>query len=512
MKHEPLLMGIDIGTSACKAALFRLDGTVAACAVRTYPTHHPAPGYAEQDCADWWGAVCAAAAQCLASVDPADVAGIGVDGQSWSCIPVDGQGRALHRTPIWMDMRCADLCAQVTQSLGADTIFHVAKNPFQPSYTTPKILWFRRHRPDIYEKTAYFLQSNSYIVLRLTGRVTQDKSQSYGLHVYDMAKGCYDPGLCKALDIDPARLPPIFACHQVVGRVTRRAAEETGLAPGTPVVAGGLDAACGALGAGVCRPGQTQEQGGQAGGMGICVEKPLGDPRLILSSHVVPELWLLQGGTVAGGAAYGWIAGAIGRAEEEAALRAGRRPMALMDELAAEVGPGSDGLLFLPYLAGERSPIWDANASGMFFGLTFGKGRGHFYRAVMEGAAYALRHNLQVARQAGVHAASLNAMGGAAGSPVWMQIKADVTGTPLCVPRSDTATPLGAAILAGVGTGLYAGFDEAVAATIRVERTYQPDPANTAVYDRYFQLYLDLYRANKDLMRRQRAILDAGIP
>lgn len=507
-----VLLGIDIGTSACKAAAFTPEGRVLAQATEPYKVYYPQPGWAEQDPEEWWQAVCRAIRGVLeGGVRPEDVQGVGVDGQSWSAIAVDRTGKVLCNTPIWFDTRAAAQCEQMQAQCGG-RLFATSGNPVQPMYTMPKVLWYKQARPQVYAQAAQILQSNSFIAYRLTGACTQEHSQGYGWNCYDVAAGAWDEALCAELGVRPGLLPPLVASHSLVGGVTPNAAGETGLLPGTPVVAGGLDAACGALGAGVCRPGQTQEQGGQAGGMGICVEKPLGDPRLILSSHVVPGLWLLQGGTVAGGAAYGWIAGAIGRAEEEAALRAGRRPMALMDELAAEVGPGSDGLLFLPYLAGERSPIWDANASGMFFGLTFGKGRGHFYRAVMEGAAYALRHNLQVARQAGVHVASLNAMGGAAGSPVWMQIKADVTGTPLCVPRSDTATPLGAAILAGVGTGLYAGFDEAVAATIRVERTYQPDPANTAVYDRYFQLYLDLYRANKDLMRRQRAILDAGIP
>lgn len=507
MEREPLLMGIDIGTSACKAAVFRLDGRVTASAAREYPVYYPEAGYAEQDCTQWWAAVCAAVRQCLEHVDPGDIAGIGVDGQSWSCIPIGRAGEVLHRTPIWMDMRCADLCAEINEKLGFDTIFQAAKNPFQPSYTTPKILWFQRERPNVYKKTAYFLQSNSYIVYRLTEAVSQDKSQSYGLHVYDMVKGGYDPAMCRALGIDPARLPPVSECHQIIGRVTGSAARQTGLSVGTPVVAGGLDAACGTLGAGVCRPGQTQEQGGQAGGMSICVDKPLGDPRLILSRHVVPGLWLLQGGTVAGGASYKWIAEAIGQYEEEQARRSGTGRLALMDRLAAQVDPGSDGLLFLPYLSGERSPVWDSNASGIFFGLTFGKRKEHFYRAVMEGAAYALRHNLEVARQAGVRVTSMNSIGGAAASPVWMQIKTDVTGIPMCVPKSDTATTLGAAILAGVGTGLYGSFEEAVERTIQVETDYRPNAGNKAVYDRYFQLYLDLYPANKEIMKAHKNLV-----
>lgn len=501
MVHEPLLLGIDIGTSACKVAAFRTDGTVAAASTREYPVYYPAPGYAEQDCEQWWRAVCLAIRDCLEVVPAGDIAGIGVDGQSWSCIPVDREGNVLHRTPIWMDMRCAELCGEVLKEVGHERIFEVAKNPFQPSYTTPKILWFRKHHPEIYKKTACFLQSNSYIVYRLTDVFSQDKSQGYGLHVYDMAKGCYDPDLCNTLKIDQERLAPIFECHQVVGCVTRAAFEQTGLPTGIPVVAGGLDAACGTLGAGVCRPGQTQEQGGQAGGMSICEDKPMADPRLILSNHVIPGLWLLQGGTVAGGASYRWIAKALGQYEASVADQTGGSQMALMDKEAAAVCAGSDGVIFLPYLSGERSPIWDPDACGMFFGLAFGKGKGHFYRAVLEGTAYALRHNIDIARQVGACVTSMNSIGGAASSPLWMQIKADVTGTPMRAPRADTATTLGAALLAGVGTGIYSDFDQAVQKTIRIEKEYIPNLEKAQVYDRFFEIYLRLYEANKDVMK-----------
>lgn len=507
--HEPLLMGIDIGTSACKTAVFRADGTVAAASTREYPVYYPAPGWVEQDCEQWWSAVCAAIRDCLDVVPAGDIAGIGVDGQSWSCIPVDRDGNVLAKTPIWMDMRCAALCGEVLQEVGHDRIFQVAKNPFQPSYTTPKILWFRQRHPEIYHNTACFLQSNSYIVFRLTGVLSQDKSQGYGLHVYDMAKGCYDTDLCRELKIDPDRLAPIFDCHTVVGHVTRRAFEETGLPTGIPVVAGGLDAACGTLGAGVYRPGQTQEQGGQAGGMSICEDHPAADPRLILSNHVVPGLWLLQGGTVAGGASYKWAAETLGQYEASVARQTGQHQMFLMDREAAAVPAGSDGMIFLPYLSGERSPIWDPDACGMFFGLSFGKGRGHFYRAVLEGAAYALRHNLEIARQTGAQVTEMNSIGGAAASPLWMQIKSDVTGTPMCVPRAETATTLGAALLAGVGTGVYSGFEQAVSKTIRIEKEYRPDPEMTKRYTELFGLYLQLYEANKDVMKAHAAVVRA---
>lgn len=258
--------------------------------------------------------------------------------------------------------------------------------------------------------------------------------------------------------IEPGLLPDIVPCHAPVGNVTAQAAALTGLRIGTPVVAGGLDAACGTLGAGVVQAGQTQEQGGQAGGMSLCMDTCRMDPALILGAHVVPELWLLQGGTVGGGGAMNWFEREFGAEERALARKNGTNSFVELDRQAERIPAGSEGMVFLPYLAGERSPIWNAQAKGVFYGASFATGRTHFARAVMEGVAYSLRHNLEVAEKAGAKAGVLRAMGGAANSRLWTQIKADVTGKTIEVPSSDTATALGAAILAGMGTGVYESF------------------------------------------------------
>ena len=223
-----------------------------------------------------------------------EICGIGVDGQSWSAIPVDQDGNVLHTTPIWMDTRARDICTKVKETVGDERIFTVAGNDFLPSYSTPKMLWFKENMPDIYHKTHKFLQSNSYIVMKLTGIMSQDYSQGYGIHFFNMAKLTYDEELAEDMGLSVDIVPTLYACDQIVGEVTGIAAQETGLKQGTPVVAGGLDAACGTLGAGVYQAGQTQEQGGQAGGMSICTDKALSHRKLILSTHVVPGLWLLQ--------------------------------------------------------------------------------------------------------------------------------------------------------------------------------------------------------------------------
>ena len=268
------------------------------------------------------------------------------------------------------------------------------------------------------------------------------------------------------------------------------------------MVAGALDAACGTLGAGVCHPGETQEQGGQAGGMSICLDTYQADPRLILSYHAVPGQWILQGGTVGGGGVMRWMEKEFADYERIKGQETGKSSLVLFNEIAEKVAPGSDGVVFLPYMSGERSPIWDPNAKGVFYGLDFSKTKGHFVRAAMEGVALSLKHNLDVAYEAGASVSELRAMGGSANSLLWTQIKADVTGKKIIVPSSDTATTLGAVILAGVGIGMYNSFEEAVDKTVVIKREHEPNPANREVYDKNYEIYLQLYEQLKGVMAR----------
>lgn len=502
---KPYLLGIDIGTSACKVAVFDRDGEVIASASEEYPVDYPHPGWAQQDPQDWWRGVCTAVRKMEAGgADLAEIAGIGIDGQSWSAIPVDQAGNVLAKTPIWMDTRAQDICDMLNEKIGADRIFQVAGNSLQPSYTTAKILWYRKNLPEVYRRTYKILQSNSYIAYRLTGSMTQDISQGYGLHCFDMRTGSWDAELCEALEIPISLLPDIYPSHAIIGTVTGLASEESGLPAGIPVAAGGLDAACGTLGAGVVQPGETQEQGGQAGGMSICIDTYQADPRLILGYHVVPERWLLQGGTTGGGGVMRWLEREFGAYEREEGKRCGKSSLELFNEAAEAVSPGSDGMIFLPYMSGERSPIWDPDAKGVFYGMDFGKTKGHFIRAAMEGVAFSLHHNLEVAREAGAEAKVLRAMGGSANSLLWTQIKSDITGKPIVVPSSDTATTLGAAILAGVGVGMYENFEEAVRLTVKEKRRHEPDLRHHETYERNYQIYLELYEQLKETMKKYR--------
>ncbi len=503
-----LLLGIDIGTSACKLVLFKPDGSAVSSRTESYTTQYPHPGWVEQDPDDWWNAVCRGLKTMFSdgSVCADEVACIGIDGQSWSAIPVDADGNVLIGDPIWMDTRSESICERINAELGEEDIFSLCGNPLKAQYTTGKIVWFKENEPQIYRRTNKFLQSNSFIAYRLSGEITQDISQCYGLHCFDMRKGRYDEAMCSSLGIERSLLPEISSCHEIIGHVSRQASLLTGLAEGTPVVAGGLDAACSTLGAGVLRSGETQEQGGQAGGMSICLDSYSADPRLILSFHVVPGRWLLQGGTTGGGGALRWFEKEFGSQERIHALESGRSSFEHLSELAQSSPAGSNGVIFLPYMAGERSPLWDANAKGVFYGLDYSKTRADIVRAIMEGVAFSLRHNLDISEAAGAGVQVLRATGGSANSQVWTQIKSDVTGKRIDVPGSDMATTLGAAMLAGVGVGIYKDFEDAVSRTVHTRCSFKPDKGNFKVYDDNYKTYLALYRQLKGIMNGKECV------
>lgn len=497
-KH--LLLGIDSGTSGCKLTVFDFEGQVVATTTGMYHTDYPKTGYAEQDALEWWKIICQGIHNLIniQGINPNEIAAIGTDGISWVCLPVDKNGLPLRKAMIWLDRRSEKQVVWLRETLGEQWLINLSGNPIDPSYITPKMLWVRENEPEIYNQAVKFLQSNAFITYKLTGEFSQDYSQCYGFHFFDIAQGVWNENAAERMGISLDLMAPLYRCHDVVGTVSSKAAAETGLVAGIPVVAGGLDAACCTLGAGVVEPGQTQEQGGQAGGMSILLDRPLIHPKLILGYHVIPDLWLLQGGTVGGGGTLKWFNQELGYYEQQAGKKDYKNSFEVMSDEASMIKPGSDGLIFLPYMAGERSPIWNSKARGVFFGLSYDKTRAHLIRAMMEGVGFSLQHNLKTAEEVDAHVKELISVGGASNSRVWTQIKADITGKTIHVPFSDHATTLGAALLAGIGTGIYQSFKDAVQKTVHIQRTHIPSLNNHHKYEKFFKLYKELYQNLKD--------------
>ncbi len=459
----------------------------------SYLTQYLPDGRVLQNANDWYAGVIEACAN-LAKTMPdfaKRIIGIGVAGIGWSVVPVDAHGDPISPVSIWLDTSATQEVAQIRRVIDDEQVFRVAGNPLMANYLTPKLLKYKNEINSTYAKTSKFLNSNSYISYRLTGIMTQEYSQSYGYHFFDIRRRVFAADLCVIMGLDPNKMPDLTESHAVIGTVTDGAAKETGLLVGTPVVAGGLDAACAALGVGAISEGDTQEQGGQAGGMGICTDTCIPNRQLITGCHVVPGKWLLQGGTVGGGNALRWL--------KDGVLFDQNRSFLLLDSLAESVPQGAGGLTFLPYLQGERSPIWDTEAKGIFHGISYRTTKAHFVRAVMEGVAYSLRHNLETAQASGVEVRELLSTGGASQSPLWMQIKSNVCGLPLKSTKRDIATPLGAALLAGVGIGLYPDFSNAVKRTVQYAKTYFPDRESHEFYSDGYQKYLAIYQRLKGL-------------
>ncbi len=489
-----LLLAIDQGTSGCKLTVFDLDGLVIWSTTKVYETFYPQPGYVEQNPQEWWSVIVEGIREMVDSgtIEPQEIKGIGIDGTSWACIPIDKSGNVLRPAMIWLDRRAEAQAKWMKDKVGEDLLISLCGNPVDPAYITPKILWMKDNEAELFCQTDKFLQSNAYIAYQLTGEVSQDHSQGYGFHFYNMSEGVWDQTVAEKLGISLDLMAPLRACHDIVGGVTREVAQTTGLLAGTPVVAGGLDAACCTLGAGVIHEGETQEQGGQAGGMSIAMKRPKIHPRLILGCHAVPGLWLLQGGTTGGGGTLNWFNREFGHKEQQEAAQTGINSFAIMSQEAQGIEPGSDGVIFLPYMKGERSPLWNSKAKGVYYGLGFEKTRAHMIRSTMEGVACSLRHNLETALEVDAQVDRLVSVGGSANSSIWTQIKSDITGLPIDVPFADHATTLGAAILAGVGVGLYENFEAAVARTVRIQKRYTPNLQNQDIYAKQYNDYLKL--------------------
>ena len=496
-----LLLGIDVGTTSLKAILFDADGSVLAQASREYPTVYPHPNWAEQDPEEWWRAACDILPQLFvaAGADPRAVAGIGVSGQAPSVVPVDRGGAALRPALLWLDRRAEAQCAWLRERVGAAAIAGVNGGRIDPYYLAPKWLWLRKHEPDVYRNTHAVLQANGYLIHKLCGAVCMDVSHGPLTLFFDSRRLRYDEALADRMGLDLAQMPPIRPCAEVVGEVTAAAAAATGLAPGTPVIAGMCDGTAAAVEAGLLRPGDAVEMTGQSTVLLICSDEPYLGEELIPLVHGVPGQYLVVGALVASGGSLRWFRDQLGEAERLAAPLLGVDPFDLLSQEAAASPAGANGVIFLPYMFGERSPIWDSAARGVFFGLSLATKKADLVRAIMEGAAFGLRHNAETAAGSGFEIARLACVGGGARSAVWNQIKADVLQVPIRLPRTATGAPLGDALAAGVATGVYASFEEAVRRVVRVEREFAPDPALRARYDALYQVYVGLYPALGEL-------------
>jgi xylulokinase len=494
----PLLLGIDVGTGGSKAILIDAGGAVLARATTEYPLHAPRPLWSEQDPEGWWRATAASVRRAFetSGAAPSSVAAVGLTGQMHGLVLLDARDRVLRPAILWNDQRTSAQCGAIHDHLGAERVLAIAGKPALTGFTAPKILWVREHERETYSRARGILLPKDFVRFRLTGERASDVADASGTLLFDVRARTWSDEMLDALDVPRAWLPAVSESPQVVARVTAEGAAATGLAPGTPVVAGAGDQAAEAVGCGVVEGGAVSVTIGTSG----VVFAATGELRLDRSGrlhaycHAVPGTWHVMGVMLSAGGSLRWFRDVLG-----AAIASG----AAYDDIAAAaatVPPGCEGLTFLPYLTGERTPHADPEARGAFVGLTLRHGAAHLARAVMEGVTFGLLDALTLTRELGIAARRVRVSGGGARSALWRGMMADVFGAEVATVNVAEGAAFGAAILAAVGAGLHASVPAAASAIIAEGEITRPGP-DARRFARAGERYRALYPALHPVFR-----------
>jgi len=478
------ILSVDLGTTSTKTVLFNEKLKVVASAKAEYPTVYPKQGWAEQNPEDWWQALVSTTAEVLdkSGVDPADIAGIGADSMSSMALPLDKNGKPLRNGLLWLDRRAQVESDWINETYG-DLQKKINSNGSDPSNFAPKILWMKHNEPVIYKNAHVFLHCNGYLAYRLTGVLSMDISEAGMSQLCDIRTGRWSDELIKASGIDAAKLPPVYACSDVLGGLTAEAAAATGLKEGTPVIAGAMDNVAATLGLGLRHDGQAYISAGTATNAGACVAAVPSDPSMLNYHHAVPGLYLVNGGVDYGGAGLRWFKALI---DEER--------FSEIDRLAEEAGYLDDVLLYLPYMVGQRAPLWDPHSRAAAFGMNPDTSRKAMIRMIMEGIAMGVRNVFRLMEEKGYTIDEIVMTGGCANSPIWTQIFSDILEKGILLPGEMDVAPLGTAIMTAVGVGLYPDYDSALdAQTVRA--THKPDKERSGYYRALFKAFVHLYKA-----------------
>ena len=503
MAQAPYLLGIDIGGTGAKAGLFSLDGASLGSGYGEYRMISNVPGQAEHDAEDWWRATTHAIHQAITGVDPKRIVAVGV-GCTNGLIAVDSSGLPLRSAIMLWDQRSLPEVDRIKETLDSEEVFRVTGNPVAPgAYSLPTILWLKHQRPGSFANTHKLMVPGGYIVGRLTGEFTIDYSRACTTLLFDIRRKRWHTPFLDAFEIPIEKLPRPMASEEIAGTVSRLASEQTGLLVGTPVIAGCMDTIGASIGAGVITPGECFVIMGTAARVASPLSSAEFDPRFMNCTHVFPETWLGLGAINGVGSSLRWVRDHFGQIEQQIANRTGEDVYDLLTAQAAQSPPGSKGLIYLPYISGERTPIWDPYARAIFLGITLGHNRGDFLRAVLEGAAFAIRHVVEILEAQHLQEFNTIRIGGAAArSKVWNQIIADVTGKTVFSLESSHIEVLGAALLAGLGVGLYPNLPATLKEIVCIDNEFHPDPATQDGYSQLFAMYKELYPDIKSYYQR----------
>jgi xylulokinase len=492
------LLGIDIGTSGTKTLLCDEKGTVLATAMAEHAISCPRPGWSEQNPIDWWAAVCTATKSVLkkAKVKPTEVSGIGLSGQMHGSVFLGDGDKPLRPALLWNDQRTFEQCAAIESKAGGrEALIKLVANPALTGFTAPKILWVRDNEPRIYARIKHILLPKDYIRYCMTGDYATEVSDASGTLLLDVVGRRWSDALLSLLQIDKALLPRLYESQEITGTLTRRAAGAMGLKEGIPVVGGAGDQAAGAVGNGVVAPGIVSAALGTSGVIFAHSDAPTLDPlgRVHTMCHAVPDKWCVFGCMLSAGGSFQWFRNNLGADEVQRARKKKIDPYELLVDEAATAPAGSEGLFFLPYLTGERCPHPDPNARGGWIGLTARSTRAMMIRSLLEGVTFGMRDALEIMRGMDIPVTQARASGGGARSGFWRQLQADIYKTPIVLTNATEGPAYGVALLAGVGTGVWASVEEACRVTIKQTAKIKPKAKSSALYDRHYAVYDKLY-------------------
>ena len=507
------ILGIDNGTSGTKTILCDESGRILADVTVEYPCYSPKPGWSEQDPNDWWNAAVDSSRKAIekAGINGSEVVGIGLSGQMHGLVCLDKGGSVLRKALLWNDQRTVKECEEITKRAGGlSKLLEMVSNPALTGFTAPKILWVRNNEPEIFEKIDMMLLPKDYIRYKLTGEYATEVSDASGTLLLDVKNRCWSKELLSKLDINIEKLPKVYESPEVSGKVSKKVAEMIGIPEGTPVAGGGGDQAAGAVGNGIVKTGIISAMMGTSGVVFAHADQVETDPqgRIHTFCHAVPGKWHMMSCILAAGGSFQWFRNTLGGEEVAKAKELGCDPYELLVADAEKVAPGSEGLYFLPYLTGERSPHNDPYARACFIGLTPRHTKAYMARAVMEGATYAMNDTVEIMRELGVESSQIRLSGGGARSPMWAQMQADIYGCTTALTSSTAGSAYGAMILGGVGAGVWSSVPEACEAVIKVTNTTEPNSEVAKIYRKLHPMYKKLYLTLKDNFKEMASLVE----
>jgi len=494
-------MGIDIGTSGTRAIIIDTRGRILGAASHEHPSYAPKPAWSEQNPADWWKTTCKSTRKALkeAKLKKTDIGGIGLSGQMHGAVLLDKADKVLRPAILWNDQRTGAECDEITNTVGAKQLMKIACNPALTGFTAPKILWVRRNEPKTYDKVRKVLLPKDYIRLLMTGEYATEVSDASGTLLLDIPKRRWSGRILSKLQIPRDFMPECYESQEISGTLTKEGARALGLAPGTPVVGGGGDQAAGAVGNGIVRTGVISATMGTSGVVFAFSDKIAVDPkgRVHTFCHAVPGKWHVMGCVLAAGGSFQWFRNNLAQSEIAEAAKKGIDPYELLTKKAAKAKPGCEGLLWLPYLTGERTPHADPNARAGWIGITQRHSRTDLIRSVMEGATFSMRDSLEIIKEMGLKVKEIRLSGGGARSKFWRQMQADIYGRTVSIINASEGAAFGVALLAAVGTGAFKSVPEACSECIRTIGQTKANLRNKKTYSDLYKIYTALYPALK---------------